>query len=206
MFKIKGKGELPDSIYTRKGDKGETGLLTGERIKKDDPRVEAYGTVDELIAVLGVAKVHSEERIANHIHSIQQLLFYVAAELATNMDSQDSSSEGIGDLRRVSKEDVDELERIADELTAELPPLHHFIIPGGKKAAAFLHHARTVCRRTERRVIAYSRERSINLEIIRYLNRLSDLIFVMSRYENVGEGDGDQIISREGISLQTKDN
>ena len=189
---------LPDSIYTRKGDKGKTGLLTGERIEKDNPQVEAYGTVDELITVLGVAKVHSGERVANYIHSIQQRLFNAAAELATSHDDD----EIFEFLERIREEDATNLEIIADELTEELPPLHNFVIPGGTKSAAFLHQARTVCRRAERRVIALSAQKPVNPPIIKYLNRLSDTLFVMTRYANVGEGDGDDVISREGVTKQ----
>ena len=189
---------LPDSIYTRKGDKGKTGLLTGERIEKDNPQVEAYGTVDELITVLGVAKVHSGERVANYIHSIQQRLFNAAAELATSHDDD----EIFEFLERIRDEDATNLEIIADELTEELPPLHNFVIPGGTKSAAFLHQARTVCRRAERRVIALSAQKPVNPPIIKYLNRLSDTLFVMARYANVGEGDGDDVISREGVTKQ----
>ena len=189
---------LPDSIYTRKGDRGKTGLLTGERVEKDNPQVEAYGTVDELITVLGVAKVHSGERVANYIHSIQQRLFNAAAELATSHDDD----EIFEFLDRIGDEDATNLEIIADELTEELPPLHNFVIPGGTKSAAFLHQARTVCRRAERRVIALSAQKPVNPPIIKYLNRLSDTLFVMARYANVGEGDGDDVISREGVTKQ----
>ena len=191
-------------IYTRKGDKGQTGLLSGERIDKDDPRVEAYGTVDELISSLGVAKIHSSDRIAHYLHSIQQVLFYVAAELATNVDDIQSEDKSILKLKRVDEADVIELERIADELVEELPLLKNFVIPGGTKAAAFLHVARTVCRRAERRIISFSAMKPINPEIVRFVNRLSDLLFVMSRYENIEMGDGDNVISREGVKKQTK--
>jgi len=191
-------------IYTRKGDKGQTGLLSGERIDKDDPRVEAYGTVDELIASLGVAKIHSSERIANHLHSIQQVLFYVAAELATNIENIQTEDKGALRLKRVDQDDVTQLERIADELVEELPLLKNFVIPGGTKGAAFLHVARTVCRRAERRIISLAATTSVNPEIIRFVNRLSDLLFVMSRYENVEMGEGDNVISREGVRKQTK--
>ncbi|MHA2143255.1 MAG: cob(I)yrinic acid a,c-diamide adenosyltransferase [Candidatus Thorarchaeota archaeon] len=194
-------------IYTRKGDKGETGLLSGERIGKDNPRVEAYGTVDELITVLGIAKSHldfSSDPVAKYIHYIQQLLFYVAAELATNPERVDPSDSIMG-LRRASAEDVRQLENIADELTEKLPPLTNFVIPGGIPAAAFLHQARTVCRRAERRIITFSKEQNINPELIRYLNRLSDLLFVMARYVNQEKGDGDFIISREGVTHQTSE-
>ena len=194
---------MPDSIYTRAGDKGETGLLTGERILKDNPRVEAYGTVDELITVLGLAKVHSGSRITGSVHSIQQLLFYIAAELAMNPEALESD-ESLKDLRRANAHDVTDLERIADTLTEELPPISNFVIPGGTKGAAFLHQARTVCRRAERRVITLSKTSNVNSELIRYLNRLSDLLFVMARYENVESGGGDYLISREGVSTQSK--
>lgn len=190
-------------IYTRKGDKGTTGLFSGERIDKDDPRVEAYGTVDELITSLGVAKVHSNERIADYIHTIQQKLFLIAAELATNRDSIENK-EILDGVQQVGEDDVTLLENMADELVEELPLLKNFVIPGGTKGAAFLHVSRTVCRRAERRIIFYARETPINPEIIRYVNRLSDLLFVMSRYENLEEGDGDNIISREGTRKPRK--
>jgi cob(I)alamin adenosyltransferase len=181
--------------------------LSGDRIRKDNPRVEAYGTVDELISVLGAAKSYldiSSDPVAKDIHYIQQLLFYVAAELATNPESVDPS-DTIMNLRRASTDDVNQLENIADELTEKLPPLTNFVIPGGTHAAAFLHQARTVCRRAERRVIAFSKIQQVNPELIRYLNRLSDLLFVMARYLNQEKGDGDFIISREGVSRQTRE-
>jgi cob(I)alamin adenosyltransferase len=198
-----GEDDLSKRIYTRKGDKGTTGLFSGERIAKDDKRVEAYGTVDELITILGVAKVHSSERIANYLHEIQQVLFYVASELATNRDAIEDK-EMLDAIKTVSTDDVTRLENIADELVDELPLLKNFVIPGGTKSAAFLHVSRTVCRRAERRIITYSRDSEINPEIVRYVNRLSDLIFVLSRYENLEIGLGDSIISREGTRKQTK--
>ncbi|MFW9811904.1 MAG: cob(I)yrinic acid a,c-diamide adenosyltransferase [Candidatus Thorarchaeota archaeon] len=190
-------------IYTRAGDKGETGLLSGERIAKDDPRVEAYGTVDELGTTLGVAKVHASERIATYIHEIQQKLFVINAELATDANSL-GADDPLRSVKTVTAEDVDFLEKIADELSEELPLLTNFIIPGGTKAAAFLHVSRTVCRRAERRIVQYARDKPVNEELIRYINRLSDLLFVMARYENLEEGDGDQLISREGTRKMTK--
>ncbi len=183
-------------IYTGIGDKGKTGLLSGERVSKDHPRVEAYGTVDELITSLGVAKIYSSERIAKHIHAIQQILFYIAAELATDSDTL-QDDDPILNLRRVNKDDVIGLERIADVLVEELPLLKNFVIPGGTKGSAFLHVARTVCRRAERRVISLSTEAQVNPEIVRFVNRLSDLLFVMARYENRESGEGDTLISRE---------
>ena len=185
-------------IYTRAGDKGKTGLLSGERIGKDDPRVEAYGTVDELGSTLGVAKVHASKRIGNYIHDIQQKLFIINAELATNIDSL-QSDDPLVNLQRVTAEDVEFLENIADELSEELPILTNFVIPGGTKAAAFLHVSRTVCRRAERRIVYFSGNSPVNEHLIKYINRLSDLLFVMARYENLEAGDGDQVISRDGI-------
>lgn len=185
-------------IYTRAGDKGKTGLLSGERIGKDDPRVEAYGTVDELGSTLGVAKVHASERIGNYIHDIQQKLFLINAELATNIDSLQSDNP-LMNLQRVTAEDVEFLENIADELSEELPILTNFVIPGGTKAAAFLHVSRTVCRRAERRIVYFAGNSPVNEHLIKFINRLSDLLFVMARYENLEAGDGDQVISRDGI-------
>jgi len=188
---------LSKRIYTRAGDKGKTGLLSGERIDKADPRVEAYGTVDELGTFLGVAKVHSSDRIAGYIHNIQQKLFLINSELATNQDSLDDDSP-LRTLERVDSADVDHLEKIADELSEELPLLTNFVIPGGTKASAFLHVCRTVCRRAERRIVYFASTHPVNEELIRYINRLSDLLFVMARYEN-REEDRDTIISRNGV-------
>ena len=197
-------GNLSKRIYTRAGDKGKTGLLSGERIDKADPRVEAYGTVDELGTFLGVAKVHASKRISNYIHEIQQKLFLINSELAINLDSLEEDSP-LRNLERVTAEDVTYLEKIADELSEELPLLKNFVIPGGTKASAFLHVCRTVCRRAERRIVFFANSYPVNNELIRYINRLSDLLFVMSRYENIEGGDGDQVISREGITKMTKD-
>ncbi|MFX1484652.1 MAG: cob(I)yrinic acid a,c-diamide adenosyltransferase [Promethearchaeota archaeon] len=190
-------------IYTRAGDKGKTGLLSGDRIDKDSSRVEAYGTVDELGAVLGLAKVHSSKRIEEYIHEIQQKLFLINAELATNLESL-KADDPLRHLQRITADDVEILEKIADELSEELPLLTNFVIPGGTKAAAFLHVSRTVCRRAERRIVYYASIEPVNEELIKYINRLSDLLFVMARYENLEVGDGDQIISREGTRKMTK--
>lgn len=198
-------GNLSKRIYTRAGDKGKTGLLSGERIDKDDPRVEAYGTVDELITALGVAKVYASTDIAQYIHSIQQTLFYVNSELALNPESASPDDPIVANLRRVSCDDVIELEKIADELAEKLPYLKNFVIPGGTKAAAFLHLSRTICRRAERRVVAFSKEVEISEEVIQYLNRLSDLLFVFARYENIEEGEGDEVISRQGTFTMRKE-
>ncbi|TFH06421.1 MAG: cob(I)yrinic acid a,c-diamide adenosyltransferase [Candidatus Thorarchaeota archaeon] len=191
-------------IYTRAGDRGKTGFLSGERIDKADPRVEAYGTVDELGTFLGVAKVHSSTRIAEYIHIIQQKLFLINAELATNPDFLEPGNP-LRSLERVSAADVEFLEKIADELSEELPLLTNFVIPGGTEASAFLHVCRTVCRRAERRVVHFANSDPVNEDLIKYINRLSDLLFVMSRYENIEDGDGDHVISREGTIKMSKD-
>ncbi len=203
MFESQLGGSLSKRIYTRAGDKGKTSLLSGERVDKANPRVEAYGTVDELGTFLGVAKVHSSKCIAGYLHNIQQKLFLINAELATNSDSLDAN-DSLRELQRVNAEDVVLLEKIADELSEELPLLTNFVIPGGTKAAAILHVCRTVCRRAERRIVYYASKELVNEELIRYVNRLSDLLFVMARYENLEEGDGDQIISKDGTQKMTK--
>lgn len=191
-------------IYTRKGDKGKTSLLSGERVDKNSVRVEAYGTVDELIAILGIVKVYSDKRLAENVHVIQQRLFHVAAELATPLEDS-GSADIFAILKRVDDDDIASLEHIADELTEELPPIANFVILGGTKAAVFFHQARTVCRRAERRVITLADNEQIRPEIIRYLNRLSDTLFVMARYANLEESDGDILISSEGVSKQEKE-
>jgi cob(I)alamin adenosyltransferase len=190
---------LSKRIYTRAGDKGKTGLLSGERIDKADPRVEAYGTVDELGTTLGVAKVHSSNRIADILHDIQQKLFLINSELATNQDSL-TPTDPLRNLKKITATDVEHLEKLADELSDELPLLTNFVIPGGTKASAFLHVCRTVCRRAERRIVNFAAFHSVNEDLIRYINRLSDLLFVMARYEN--ESEGDTIISIEGVHPQ----
>jgi cob(I)alamin adenosyltransferase len=195
---------LSKRIYTRAGDTGETGLLSGERIKKDDFRVEAYGTIDELNSALGIAKVHSSMKIAGYIHDIQQMLFYVNAELARSPDSLGEESTGNKNLKRIDARDVARLERIADELSDELPLLENFVIPGGTKSASFLHLSRTICRRAERRIITFSRDNPVNPELIKYINRLSDVLFVFSRYENTKDGEGDEVISRDGIRKMSR--
>ncbi len=196
---------LSKSIYTRKGDKGKTGVLTGERIEKIAPRIEAYGTVDELIASLGISKVFSEKILAEYIRKIQQHLFMVAAELATPIHHFKEKNELVRGIKRTSAKDITELEEIADKLTDQLPPIKNFVIPGGTESAAFLHQSRTICRRAERNIIRFMEKEEVNPEILRYINRLSDLLFVFSRFANVKLGDGDHIISRQGVIHQKDD-
>ena len=167
-------------IYTKTGDRGETGLFGGARVKKSDPRVEAYGDVDELNSVLGVVRL---ERFDDEVDALlvrsQSALFDLGAELATAPDKRDK-------LMSVPVDEaaVEELEGAIDAADAELEPLKTFVLPGGSRAAAQLHLARCVCRRAERRVVALSAEQPVRGEIVRYLNRLSDLLFTWARLAN----------------------
>ncbi|MEX2682042.1 MAG: cob(I)yrinic acid a,c-diamide adenosyltransferase [Candidatus Sigynarchaeota archaeon] len=184
-------------IYTRKGDKGETGLLSGERVEKTSPRVEAYGTIDEFNAVLGIAKVFASKKVATIIEKLQVKNYFIASELA-------STDPGKLVYKVEGKDSID-LEKIIDELGKEMPPAKHFVIPGGTKAAVFLHHARTVLRRAEREILRLAADAPINPELVKYLNRLSDLMFQLARYANIIDGEGDTCISRDGIFLQKKE-
>jgi len=165
-------------IYTRKGDSGETALIGGQRVHKDDLRVEAYGTVDELNAMLGLARCFVQHDDLNALlQQIQNQLFDMGAELA-------SPPERAAQFATLRETDVHALETAIDQLEAELEPLRQFILPGGTAAAAVLHLARTVCRRAERRVVTLSHHSPVNSVILQYLNRLSDLLFVMARIAN----------------------
>jgi cob(I)alamin adenosyltransferase len=187
---------MPGKIYTKKGDKGETGLFSGERIEKIHPRVEAYGTVDEFNAILGIAKAFSSARVAAIIEKLQVQNFYLASELATSDPGKV--------VKKVQARDVTGIEQLIDELGGELPPAGHFVIPGGSRSAAFLHQARTVVRRAEREILRFAAEQPVNAELIRYVNRLSDLLFQLARYANIIDGEGDTCISRDGIFVQKK--
>jgi cob(I)alamin adenosyltransferase len=172
-------------IYTRTGDQGQTGLGDGTRVSKDHPRVTAYGTVDELNSVLGllVAHVGADPEQAAHaalLRAVQNDLFDVGADLCVPLPP-----EGTSDTRlRVSAAQAQQLEGHIDRLNAALEPLSSFVLPGGTVAAVWCHLARTVCRRAERDVITLSRAERINPEVIVYLNRLSDLLFVLARVCN----------------------
>jgi cob(I)alamin adenosyltransferase len=168
-------------IYTKTGDKGDTGLFGGARASKASDRVTAYGEVDELNATLGVVRAHLAPGVAldASLHAIQCDLFNVGAELATNPDKDID----IG-VALVSEADVKRLEDLIDTLEQDLQPLKTFILPGGTQSAAFLHVSRTTCRRAERAAVRLAGEEKLRMEVIRYLNRLSDLLFVMARHEN----------------------
>jgi cob(I)alamin adenosyltransferase len=174
-------------IYTKTGDTGETSLFDNSRVSKADPRVDAYGEVDEVNAVLGAARAAlGAGDLADVLESVQRDLFAVGARLA---DPSSRIAERVTKAS-VSAADVERLEREIDRLELELPPLRRFILPGGSQAGALLHLARTVCRRAERRVVALGTD-AVEPEIVTYLNRLSDLLFVMARAANHRAGAGE---------------
>ena len=167
-------------IYTRTGDAGETGLFGGIRVGKDDARVEAYGTVDELNSCLGVARsLAPSAQTDASLLQIQSDLFTVGAELACAPGKEDKLR-----VTPVGEADIARLEGWIDRSEAPLEPLKNFVLPGGCPSAAELHRARTVCRRAERRTLTAGRSSPIRPEVVIYLNRLSDLLFVLARYEN----------------------
>ena len=178
-------------VYTRTGDAGQTGLVGGKRLPKDHPRIEAYGSVDELNSVIGLAlsflakKEASKrrEKLGLILESIQQKLFDAGSELATL-----PGDEYEGQIT-LQAENVEWLEEIIDAMNEELQPLKSFILPGGTSLNAFLHQARTVCRRAERDILKLNQIDLVNPEIIKYINRLSDFLFVAGRWvtETLGE-------------------
>lgn len=172
-------------IYTRRGDRGETDLFGGERVGKDALRVEAYGAVDELNASLGVASAASRQAdVRNLVEDLQATLFSLGSYLAT----PEASHRAKAGIPEPSDSDVEGLEKQIDALEAELPPLARFILPGGSAPAAAFQLARTICRRAERRAVALHRDEPLSEALLRYLNRLSDLLFVLGRIENRREG------------------
>ena len=181
------KGTVPVKIYTRKGDGGQTGIWGGVRLAKDEVRMEAIGSVDELNAAIGLAAAAAQaadrfddgDPMAGLLESVQQHLLVAGTELMA------PSREGAGaDLPRLAGDEVTRLEAAIDDLTARLPELRNFIVPGGTETAARLHLARAVCRRAERRVTTLRRSGEVSPEVCAYLNRLADLLFVLARYAN----------------------
>ena len=173
-------------IYTRTGDDGSTGLLGPGRVPKSAPRVEAYGAVDELNAALGVVvALDSNGWLKTDLTRFQAELFNVGAELAS------PTPDLLADLERVGDAEIAYLERVIDRLEEDLPRLRNFILPGGSALAAQVHLARTVCRRAERRVVALAKIDSVDAGLVRYLNRLGDLLFVMARWCNHRVGAGE---------------
>lgn len=188
-------------VYTRTGDKGETALVGGKRLPKDSPRIEAYGTIDELNSVVGLARVFNEERVKKGstlsstkgkahrfldeiLRRIQDELFDLGSELAT---PQDFSYEG---MYHVGEKEVKRIEELIDECQKELGPLKSFVLPGGGRIGGCLHQCRTVCRRAEREILRLSRVEEIGEYPLKYVNRLGDLFFVLSRW--VGKHTGEK--------------
>lgn len=167
-------------IYTRKGDTGLTSLSGGQRVPKDSLRVAAYGTVDELNSLIGVALASGLcERLAEVLPGIQNELFHLGSDLSFIEEDKAKYT-----IPQIEPRHVERLEALIDEMTAVVGPLQNFILPGGSIGSAHLHVARTVCRRAERDVITLSREEAVGPYAIQYLNRLSDALFVMARFEN----------------------
>jgi cob(I)alamin adenosyltransferase len=185
-------------VYTRSGDKGNTGLVGGKRVPKDALRIEAYGTVDELNSIVGLARVFNaeappgaaRERVEGLLRRVQNELFDLGSQLAT---PPESFNEG---MFRVGADDVKALEQMMDECQEDLAPLNSFVLPGSGRVGAFLHQCRTVCRRAERIVLRLSREEEIGPWPLRYLNRLSDLFFVLSRWVAKQSGEPEHLWER----------
>jgi cob(I)alamin adenosyltransferase len=193
-------------VYTRTGDRGETGLVGGARVPKDSPRIVAYGTLDELNAAVGLARVFNAERLASGgpvrehhawlddvLRKIQNQIFDLGSELAT---PPAAAYEG---MFRVGEAEVTELEQLMDRCQQDLAPLQSFVLPGGGRIQGFLHQARTVCRRAEREVLALSRVEPIGEWPLRYVNRLSDLFFVLGRWVGKHMGEPEYLWER-GLS------
>lgn len=169
-------------IYTKKGDTGETSLFGGQRVSKSSKRIDSYGTVDELNSILGMAASFGLSKKGKEwLETIQQQLFVLGADLATPKSREVR-------IERIGEDEVNFLEKTIDEMEESLEPLKNFILPGGAPAGATLHFARTVCRRAERLTVETRREEEISGAAIMYLNRLSDFLFVMARYENKEAG------------------
>lgn len=169
-------------IYTKKGDEGDTSLFGGDRVSKSSARIEAYGSVDELNSLIGLVLSHSlSERVASNLAKVQEHLLILGADLATPSSSETR-------IDRIGEKEVRFLESAIDEMEEELTPLKNFILPGGAPPGATLHVARTVCRRAERATVRCRLQEDVSKITIRYLNRLSDFLFVAARYENKHAG------------------
>jgi cob(I)alamin adenosyltransferase len=178
-------------IYTKTGDDGSTGLVGGTRVSKADPRIECYGTIDELNASIGLAAVYAPPQLLEELRRVQSDLFTIGSHLATPAGSPHRAS-----FPKLDESMVQRLEKAIDATTARLPALSHFILPGGSELAARLHLSRTICRRAERHVVALP-EALRDLAIVVYLNRLSDWLFVEARLANQAAGVADVIWAGE---------
>lgn len=175
-------------IYTKTGDNGETGLFGGPRVTKDHIRIHAYGTVDELSSILGIASVHCTDiELREVIVQLQNQLFVLGADLATPRQAKSTV------IQRISTDDITYIEDLIDKFDEELPPLKNFILPGGSLFGATLHYARTVCRRAERFIVSLAQKEDLGMEVGQYINRLSDLLFVMARTANYRSGGKEMI-------------
>ncbi|MBS8273287.1 cob(I)yrinic acid a,c-diamide adenosyltransferase [Thalassospira tepidiphila] len=169
-------------IYTKSGDKGKTALGNGTRVPKNSVRVDAYGTVDETNAVIGVARLHAQGEVDEMLARIQNDLFDLGADLCTPGDGSDDNPEQ--PALRITAKQTERLETEIDQINASLDPLKSFVLPGGSALAAQLHVARTVSRRAERLIVELAGVETINPEAVRYVNRLSDHMFVLARHAN----------------------
>ena len=193
-------------VYTRTGDNGETALVGGKRVPKDSPRIEAYGTIDELNSIVGLARAFNEEKLGESeahrfldlvLRQIQDELFDLGSELAT---PPEFFQEG---MYRVGEGEVKKLEQTIDECQKSLEPLKSFILPGGGKLGAYLHQCRTVCRRAEREILRLSRAEESSEWPLRYVNRLSDLFFVLARWISKQTGEAEYLWQR-GLEEKVK--
>jgi cob(I)alamin adenosyltransferase len=175
-------------IYTKTGDDGSTGLIGGTRISKSDPRIDAYGTVDELNAAVGLCAAVTDAEMIEKLRLVQNELFVIGSLLAT---PDGGTSETKADLPRLDEGSIKRLEEQMDAADAVLPPLRSFILPGGCELAARLHVARTVCRRAERTLVAFAARQRVDANLMVYVNRLSDWLFVQSRLANHRAGVAD---------------
>ena len=171
-------------VYTKTGDDGTSGLIGGTRVEKYDLRLESYGTVDELNSWIGLIRSQPvDPSTREFLLSVQKNLFVIGARLATDLSKTDLSAR-----LPLNTEDIAGLEKEMDRILDQLPPMEHFVLPGGSNTVSYCHLARTVCRRAERRVCQLAKEVPIPTELIKYLNRLSDYLFVLSRKIAVDEG------------------
>lgn len=174
-------------VYTRTGDAGETALGGGQRVAKDSPRIAAYGAVDELSSAIGVARAAGlDRRLESELQRIQNELFHLGSDLCVLEEDKERMP-----VPRIEDRHVMALEALMDSLSRELEPLANFVLPGGSPGAAGLHLARTICRRAERCLVTLARQEPVGPHTLAYLNRLSDALFVMARYENHRRGEPD---------------
>lgn len=172
-------------IYTKKGDQGQTSLFGGQTVAKNEKRIDAYGTVDELNSVIGVVRAHNvDAQIDDWLNTVQHQLFVLGSDLATPHSREVR-------IDRISESEITFLEQRIDEMDGQLAALKNFILPGGTKAASFLHLARTVSRRAERITVACTEVDYVSEWTIKYLNRLSDFLFMLARFENFKSGEED---------------